>query len=145
MTPGTYGTLQGDASPSPPKSYRLSKVAKIALALVACGAAVAIANPGTRPTTINFEMERVGSGLNTFAADVWDSRSSGGGAPATSLQDLEARVAAIEKFLKKGKEGSGTSRGSVMMPGGLGAMARGHGARRRLRGARGRGLGARRS
>ena len=33
MTSSTYGTaeLQGDASPTPPKSYRLSKVAKIAL------------------------------------------------------------------------------------------------------------------
>ena len=136
MTSSTYGTaeLQGDASPSPPKSYRLSKVAKIALALIACAAAVAIANPGTRPTTINFEMERVGSWLQDYKLQGDDSRSSGGGAPATSLQDLEARVAAIEKFLKKGKGDSGTSRGSVMMPGGLGAMARGHGARR-LRGA----------
>jgi hypothetical protein len=62
-----------------------------------------------------------------------------------AVEFLQARVAAIEKFLKKGKGGSGTSRGSVMMPGVLGAMARGHGARRRLRGARGRGLGARRA
>ena len=37
MTSSTYGTVesQGDASPSPPKSYRLSNVAKIALALIA--------------------------------------------------------------------------------------------------------------
>ena len=34
MTSHTYGTveLQGDASPASPKSHRLSKVAKIALA-----------------------------------------------------------------------------------------------------------------
>ena len=51
MISSTYGTaeLQGDASPSPPKSYRLSKVAKIALALIACGAAAVLAAPGTRP------------------------------------------------------------------------------------------------
>ena len=133
MTSGTYGTLHSDASPSPPKSYRLSKLAKIALALIACAAGAAvIAHPGTHPTTTNFEMEQFhGNGLSF-------GRSSGG-APVVSttiedqVQDLEARVAAIEKYLKKDKGGSGTSRGSVMMPGGLGAMARGHGARRRLR------------
>jgi len=45
MTSSTYGTaeLQGDASPSPPKPY-ISRVAKIALALIAsCGAAAVIA------------------------------------------------------------------------------------------------------
>ena len=75
------------------------------------------------------------------------------GAPADStsledqVEDLEVRVAAIEKYLlAKGSiekylqatsapGGSGNSRGSVMMPGVLGMMARGHGARRRLRGA----------
>ena len=149
MTSSQYGTagLQGDASPSSPKSYRLSKVAKIALALIVCGAAAVIAHPGTRQTTTNLELgswtsERLNAG-----------RSSGGGAPAEStsledqVEDLEVRVAAIEKYLlatgsiekylkaTRGSGGSGTSRGSVMMPGVLGAMARGHGARRQLRGA----------
>ena len=135
MTSGTYGTLQGDASPSPPKSYRVSLAGKIALALIAFGAAAVIAHPGTRATTINFEMGGWSEGLNA-------GRSANAGAPAESsapledqVQDLQGRVAAIEKYLKQGKGGSGTSRGSVMMPGGLGAMARGHGARRRLRGA----------
>ena len=146
MTSSLYGTaeLQGDASPSSPKSYRLSKVAKIALALIACLAAAVITYPGTRPTTINFQMERVQSSLGDYTLQGNDSRSSGGAAvaPAKRLQDLEARVAAIEKYLLAtgsiekylkatgGSGGSGTSRGSVMMPGVLGAMARGHGARR---------------
>ena len=154
MTSHTYGTaeLQGDAPPASPKSYRLSKVAKIALALVACGGAGAlIAHPVTRKATTNFRMDQTGKVWDGVAG-VW---RSGGAAPADSsgapledqVQDLEARVAAIEKLLKKAKGGSGTSRGSVMMPGVLGAMARGHGARRQLRGgggARGRGLGERR-
>jgi len=151
MTSSLYGTaeLQGDASPSSPKSYRLSKVAKIALALIACLAAAVITYPGTRPTTINFQMERVQSSLGDYTLQGNDSRSSGGAAvaPAKRLQDLEARVAAIEKYLLAtgsiekylkatgGSGGSGTSRGSVMMPGVLGAMARGHGARRQLRAA----------
>ena len=43
MISSTYGTaeLQGDASPSPPKPY-MSRVAKIALALIAGAAAVNI-------------------------------------------------------------------------------------------------------
>ena len=152
MTSSTYGTaeLQGDASPSSPKSYRLSKVAKIALALIACGAAAVIAHPVTRKATTNLVLDSYGRVSNLY--DDSGNRSGNSGAPAEStsledeVQDLEARVAAIEKLLKKAKGGSGTSRGSVMMPGVLGAMARGHGARRQLRGgggSRGRGLGER--
>ena len=136
MTSSQYGTagLQGDASPSSPKSYRVSKVAKIALALIVCGTAAVIAHPGTRQTTINFELgswtsERLNAG-----------RSSGGGAPAEStsledeVQDLEARVAAIEKFLKKGKGGSGNSRASASRAMGLsGAFVDSFAARRRLK------------
>ena len=149
MTSDMYGTLQGDAEPSPPKSYRVSLAGKIALALIACGAAVAIAHPGTRQAMTNFQMERVAGGLNKYSLQGDDSRSSGGAAvaPAKRLQDLEVRVAAIEKYLLAtgsiekylkatgGSGGSGTSRGTIMMPGVLGMMARGHGARRRLRGA----------
>ena len=154
MTSHTYGTaeLQGDAPPASPKSYRLSKVAKIALALVACGGAGAsIAHPVTRKATTNLVLDSYGRVSNLY--DDSGNRSGNSGAPAEStsledeVQDLEARVAAIEKLLKKAKGGSGTSRGSVMMPGVLGAMARGHGARRQLRGgggARGRALGERR-
>ena len=56
---------------------------------------------------------------------------------AEAIEDLQDRVVNIENYLQatSASGGSGTSRGSVMMPGGLGAMARGHGARRRLRGA----------
>ena len=146
MTSSAYGTaeLQSDATPMPPKPYRMSKVAKIAIALIAsCGVAAVTARPGTRQATTNFV--KAASGLSV-------GRSSGG-APAEStsfedeVQDLEIRVAAIEKYLLAtgsiekylkatgGSGGSGTSRGSVMMPGVLGAMARGHSARRQLRGA----------
>ena len=139
MTSITYGTLQDDASPSSPKSYRLSKVAKIALALIACGAA-AIAHPGTRQATTSFTMD---SSMYDGMPDRWQRKRSArnpqDGEPTLdeAVEFLQARVAAIEKYLQAtgGSGGSGNSRGSVMMPGGLGAMARGHGARRRLRGA----------
>ena len=143
MPSSTYGTVesQGDASPSPPKSYRLSNVAKIALALIACSAAF-IAYPGTRSTTTNLVLDSYGMISNLY--DDSGNRAGGGAAPADSsgapledqVQDLEARVAAIEKFLKKGKGGSGTSRGSAFKGLGLsGPVANSFAARRRLRGA----------
>ena len=142
MTSSTYGTVesQGDASPSPPKSYRLSNVAKIALALIACSAAAFIAYPGTFSTTTNLVLDSYGMISNIYDED--GNRAGGGAAPVTTttiedqVQDLEARVAAIEKFLKKGKGGSGTSRGSASRAPGLsGAVADSFAARRRLRGA----------
>ena len=104
MTSGTYSTLQGDVSPSPPKSYRLSKLAKIALALISCGAVVAIAPPRHAQAMTNFRMEKIGSDLG---AGSWGDSRSGGAAPADSssaplqdqVEDLEVRVAAIEKYL----------------------------------------------
>ena len=152
MTSSTYGTaeLQGDASPSPPKPY-MSRVAKIALALIACSAAAVIAHPGTRSTTTNLVLDSYGMISNLY--DDSGNRAGGGAAPVKStspkdqVQDLQVRVAAIEKYLLAtgsiekylkatgGSGGSGTSRGKVMMPVVLGMMARGHGARRRLRGA----------
>ena len=61
MTSSTYGTaeLQGEVSSSPPKPY-MSRVAKIALALIACGAAAVLAHPGTRKTTTSFTMDQIG-------------------------------------------------------------------------------------
>ena len=87
MNSSTYGTaeLQGDASPS---SYRLSKVAKIALG---------------------------GSGTSR-AWEAYNSLGSSlGGKPVAStlkdqVQDLQARVAAIEKYLQAAGGGSGNSR-----------------------------------
>ncbi len=69
MTSGTYGTLQGDASPSPRRSYRLSKVAKIALALIACSAAAVIALPGTRSEITRLFQDTVKSQLGTGKFD----------------------------------------------------------------------------
>ena len=91
MTSSTYGTLQGDASPSPPKSYRLSKVAKIALALIACGAGAAvIAHPGTRETTTSFVLDAYNSLSNPN--DLSDKGPSGGAAPAESTLPLKDKV-----------------------------------------------------
>lgn len=115
MNSSTYGTaeLQGDASPSSPKSYRLSKVAKIALALIVCGAAAVMAYPSARQATTNFMWDSYSG---------WHQRTEGsasmGGGSASATSDANANFATILKEPK--------------VPG---AMARGHGARRRLRAA----------
>ena len=148
MTSSKYGTaeLQGDASPSPPTSYRLSKVAKIALALIACGAAV-IAHPVTRKATTSFHRYPY-FGYNFPLADypgagLGVGRSAGDAAPVASttiedqVQDLQGRVTSIEKYLQatSGSGGSGNSRGSASRAMGLsGAVANTFAARRRLRG-----------
>ena len=119
MISSTYGTaeLQGDASPSSPKSYRLSKVAKIALALVACGGAAA--HPGTRKATTNLVMETY-SGLN-IGNHLPEARSAGSGdaAPVKStplkVQNLEAIVTGIENYLQAtSASGTGSDTSRVM-------------------------------
>ena len=99
MTLSQYGTaeLQGDASPSPPKPY-MSRVAKIALALIACGGAAVLADPVTRPTTINFALDKVNS-LSLVVGG--DDQRSGGAAPVKSTP------------LKATGGGSGNSRGRL--------------------------------
>ena len=95
MTSSTYGTaeLQGDASPSPPKPY-MSRVAKIALALIA-GAAAVIARPGMRHTATSFALDAY-SGLVLVHDHAADTQRSGGAAPVKStplkVQNLEAIV-----------------------------------------------------
>ena len=83
MTSSTYGTaeLQGDASPSPPKPY-MSRVAKIALALIACSAAAVTVHPVTRKAAASFSMDTY-SGIYT-RVDSSDAKRSGGAAPGTS-------------------------------------------------------------
>ena len=135
MTSGTYGTLQGDASPSPPKSYRLSKVAKIALALIVCGAAAVTSTPArstiTRLLQDRFSALGWGEELKRSARNPQDGKLT----VAEVIEDLQDRVVNIEKYLQATSDsgGSGNSRGTVMMPVVLGMMARGHGARRRLK------------
>ena len=118
MTSSQYGTaeLQGDASPSPPKPY-MSRVAKIALALIA-GAAV-VAHPGTRKATTNLVMETY-SGLN-LGNHLPEARSagSGGAAPVKStplkVQNLEAIVTGIENYLQAtSASGTGSDTSRVM-------------------------------
>ena len=92
MTSSTYGTaeLQGEPSPSPPKSY-LSRVAKIALALIACGAV--IAHPVTRMAAINLVLDPYGRISNVFD----DDGNRSGGNLKDKVRQLNARVTAIEK------------------------------------------------
>ena len=85
MTSSTYGTaeLQGDASPSSPETYRLSKVAKIALALIACGVGAVIAHPVARQTTTSFQLAQWHSG--NFGAGTFMNRAAGGAAAARDV------------------------------------------------------------
>jgi len=92
MTSSNYGTVesQGDASLSPPKSYRLSKVAKIALAMIACSAAAVIAHPGTRQTTTSFQLKQWHSG--NFGAGTFMNRAAGGAARPVPVESRRRRV-----------------------------------------------------
>jgi hypothetical protein len=69
MTSSTYGTLQGDTSPSSPKTYRLSKAAKITLALIACGAGAVMAYPGTRATITRLLQDSIQSQIGVGKFD----------------------------------------------------------------------------
>ena len=116
MTSSTYGTaeLQGEVSSSPPKPY-MSRVAKIALTLIVCGAA-ATAHPGTRSTITNFKMDAYGA--LTFNDDAENTRS-GGVAPVKStplkVQNLEAIVTGIENYLQAtSASGTGSDTSRVM-------------------------------
>ena len=120
MTSGTYGTLQGDASPSPRRSYRLSKVAKIALALIACGGAAVLAHPVTRKAAASFAMDTY-SGL-THNIITGTERSGGAARPvpvkgSAPLKDkvhqLETRVTIIENYLQA-TTGTGSDTSRVM-------------------------------
>jgi hypothetical protein len=130
MTSSTYGTteLQGDASPSP-KSYRLSKVAKIALALIACGVGAVIAHPVARQTTTSFQLKQWHSG--NFGAGTFMNRAAGGAvrpvpvkgsAPIKDkVHQLNTRVTAIEKHLQA-TSGPGTSSGTSRLMGTYGGI-----------------------
>ena len=118
MTSSTYGTaeLQGDASPSPPKPY-MSRVAKIALALIA-GAAAVIARPGMRHTATSFALDAY-SGLVLVHDHAADTQRSGGAAPVKStplkVQNLEAIVTGIENYLQAtSASGTGSDTSRVM-------------------------------
>jgi len=86
-----YGTaeLQGDAAPSSPKTYRLSKVAKIALALIACSAAAVIAYPGTRSTITGLLQDVVKNqiGVSKFDEKMVGSFGEWAGTPGARLLD----------------------------------------------------------
>ena len=118
MTSSQYGTaeLQGDASPSPPKPY-MSRVAKIALALIACSAAAVTVHPVTRKAAARFSMDTY-SGINN-RVDSSDVKRSGGATPAEStplkVQNLEAIVTGIENYLQAtSASGTGSDTSRVM-------------------------------
>ena len=118
MTSSQYGTaeLQGDASPSPPKPY-MSRVAKIALALIACSAAAVTVHPVTRKAAARFSMDTY-SGINNRVASS-DVKRSGGATPAEStplkVQNLEAIVTGIENYLQAtSASGTGSDTSRVM-------------------------------
>jgi len=117
------------------KSYRVSLAAKIALALIAC-TVVVIAHPGTRQATTSFAMDRYFTPLGTLE----NRRNSGDASTSTPLedqvQDLQARVAALEKYLKATAPTGvpAVSRGGGGAPGIGAGGGSGFGARRRLDG-----------
>ena len=89
MTSSTYGTLQGDASPSSPKTYRLSKVAKIALALIASAAAAVIVHPGARSTITRLLQDTIKTQIHVgkFDEKMVGSFGEWAGTPGARLLD----------------------------------------------------------